>query len=173
MASPALKQSEPVAPQEETEKMGNTISAVSRKWSEPVQLCGACAYVLPDHWEGCFYRVAAEPVAPVPQPEPEPHASDCAFWVNEPCDCITGGKSGATPLNKGYFCNHFKRAENRFALYVIHISYPTPHHLYESHTNVQRAEKSVGVFKMRITVGMSAKMIPSSRNRIQRHLRLG
>lgn len=24
---------------------------------------------------------------------PQPHASDCAHWVGEPCDCITGKNS--------------------------------------------------------------------------------
>lgn len=29
--------------------------------------------------------------ANVLQDEPDkPHASDCAYWVDEPCDCVTG-----------------------------------------------------------------------------------
>lgn len=33
----------------------------------------------------------ALPPEPEPAPEPEmPHASDCAVWVGETCDCMTG-----------------------------------------------------------------------------------
>ena len=39
--------------------------------------CPICGFTKPEHAIGCKIE--------------SPHASDCAYWVGEPCNCVTGG----------------------------------------------------------------------------------